>query len=245
MKYTKEYNLVSEAVKNALSNLGNIIIKTKEHDDLVTSTDLFIETRLIEMIKENFSTDNILSEEFNNHHDLKERTWIIDPIDGTSNYASGLLIYCVQVALWENGSLVFSYINIPELNKEYYAVKGYGAFLNNNKITLKQNTNLSNALFSFIGNFRRGKKVPYELIDKAVDLNMKVRVLGSIGVEMALLAEGIISCLYSTITNIYDIAPGLLLCQEAGCFIRNEGKYILGESETFIFNNEKLSNLFK
>lgn len=249
-KYFNELNLIKKTVRSIWTTTDfKKDIMIKDGDDIVTTTDLKVETTLIEMIKENFPTDLILSEETNNHRQLKGRTWIIDPVDGTSNYAADFGVYCTQIALFDQDDIVLSYIYVPDFKKEYYAIKRCGAYLNNQPIKTNQNEILSNALISFVGSFRRektGSNLPVDLIKKSVDHNMKVRVLGSAGVELALLAEGIFSGIYTPITNIYDVAPGLLLIREAGAYIEgfNEKTYKLAQTPLFAWSNKQLANKF-
>jgi len=247
MTYYQQLQIIKQCVNDALLSLKEVVIDIKDDNNLVTSTDIHIEKSLIKTIKQHFPQDLILSEEFNNHRNLQGRTWIIDPIDGTSNYAAGLKDYCVQVALWENDQLVLSYINVFPQQKEYYAIVNEGAYLNGQRIYATTNKVLSNALMSFIGSFRLQKnmhELPYDILQTAINANMKVRILGSVGVEMALMAEGVYSALYTPITNIYDVAPGFLLMKEAGCLIRNEKNYQLGADVLFVFGNETLSSEF-
>jgi myo-inositol-1(or 4)-monophosphatase len=243
--YLKELEVIRTTVNSIVDKLmtTDFIINTKQDDDIVTSMDLFVESKLIEVLNKEFKTDHILSEETNNHTNLIGRTWIIDPIDGTSNFASHLDLYCIQVALYENGQLVFAYIYIPQTKKEYYAIKDGGAYLNNQRITTKQDPKISNRLMSIIGCFRRPttkNSLPVKLMEACINANLKLRNLGSVGVELALIAEGVYSVLYTPITNLYDIAPGLLIAKEAGSIITNYhfNEYTLGEKGMFVFSNE-------
>lgn len=245
MNLKERLKIIDNCVSSALLAIKTVQISIKDEDDLVTSTDLLIERRLIETIKQHFAGDFILSEELHNHKNLKDKTWIIDPIDGTSNYAAGLSNFCIQVAYYDQGELVMSYINVPAHQKIYTAIKGNGAYLNDVRIYAHKGRFLSNQLISFIGCFRKNKPVPATLIQHAVNLNMKIRVLGSVGVEMGLLAEGVYAGLISSIKNIYDIAPGLLLAKEAGCYLVNARDFIIGESDTHLFGNVKLAQAFE
>ncbi|NLK12654.1 MAG: inositol monophosphatase family protein [Candidatus Phytoplasma sp.] len=242
--YIKELTDIHFSVQKALKTLKEdkeILLKANE--DLVTSSDLHIEKNIIEMIKTKYPADHILSEETYSDETLKNRTWIIDPIDGTSNYASSLGLYCIQVALYDQDDLVLSYLHLPDFNKTYHAIKNQGAFLNNQKIVCKKEENLSNALISFIGPYKKdAKQEPLTMtyLQKAADHNMKIRMLGSVGVELAFMAEGIFTAVYTTAKNIWDIAPGLLLIKEAGGYIApNHGKpYQMGQT-LFAWQNKK------
>ena len=129
MNYQKELNLIKNITKVIYENTNNSVIKTdfKGEQDIVTSSDLYIEKQLISSIKKVFPDDNFHTEEYNNSSLLKDRTWIIDPIDGTSNYACGLGLFVIQIALYDKNDIVLSYVYAPILNKTYYAIKNEGA----------------------------------------------------------------------------------------------------------------------
>ena len=247
MKYNEELKMLKTIIPKLfeLTEESEKKISYKQKNEIVTSSDLFIEKALIKEIKNNFPGDNIHSEEFNRGTELKNRTWLIDPIDGTGNYAHNLDLFVMQIALYDHDEVVLAYIYAPRFNKTFYAVKGEGAFLNNKRINVNTDGSMSNSLMSLIGlshQSKQDKKTFDYLIDFAREKGFKVRVFGSAGFEMASMAEGIFSVLYTDVSNFWDLAPGLLLITEAGGFVINEDgeKYRLGDKQLFAFGNAEI-----
>jgi len=214
-------------------------VSYKERNEIVTSSDLFIEKELIKVIKKEFPDDNFHSEEFNKFTELKDRTWIIDPIDGTSNYVHHLDLFVNQIALYDKGEIVLSYVYVPRANKVFHAIKGEGAYLNGERI-YTTSSNKPNMLMSLVGishKTEKDKSYFYHMLDFAYDNNIKVRMLGTLGYELTAVAEGSFIVLYTDVTNFWDIAPGLLLVREAGGIVlNNEGKeYMMGDNHMFCY----------
>jgi myo-inositol-1(or 4)-monophosphatase len=246
--------LYQEELELLEKNIPNIFLKTesqaktvsyKQRNEVVTSSDLFIETEIINLIKKHYPNDKFHSEEFNRDTELMDRTWLIDPIDGTSNYVHKLDLFVVQIALFNKNEVVLSYVYVPRFNKTYKAIKNNGAFLNDKRIHVASDTQYSNKLMSLVGlshQTTRDKYIFKKMIDFSIENGVKIRVIGSIGFEMSALAEGIFTMLYTDVTNLWDIAPGLLLVKEAGGIIVNhQGKpYKLGDQHMFVFSNNEI-----
>lgn len=251
MSYEKELNLIKSVTKKIYEDAILIVKKTsfKGEQDIVTSTDLYIERHLIEAIKSEFPNDFIHSEEYHNKTLLKDRTWLIDPIDGTSNYASQLGLYVVQIALYDQGDIVLSYIYAPAFEKTYYAIKGMGAFLNDQKYHADDHHDPSNFMISMVGLSHKTSDKLYfkKIIDLSIEHKYKTRMLGSIGLELALTSESIFNVFYTNVTNLWDICPGLLLVREAGLIIVNEKgePYQLGDHNLFVCKDKKTLNILK
>ncbi|MCD4827143.1 MAG: inositol monophosphatase family protein [Acholeplasmataceae bacterium] len=251
MNYQKELDLLKRIVKNIYEDTIHRVKKTsfKGVQDIVTSTDLYIERHLIDEIKKSFPNDFIHSEEFHNQTLLKNRTWLIDPIDGTSNYAAKLGLYVVQIALYDQEDVVLSYIYAPTLNKTYYAIKGLGAFVNDQKYHVSDEHDPSNFMISMVGLSHSLSNQSYfeKMIDLSINHKYKMRMLGSIGLELSLTSESIFNLFYTNVTNLWDICPGLLLVREAGCISVNEKlmDYQLGDQHLFVFTDKKTIELLK
>ncbi len=227
MMYRKELELLQENIPLIFqkTEATEKQISYKSRNEIVTSSDLFIETEIIELIRQTFPNDHFHSEEFNRDTNLYDRTWLIDPIDGTSNYAHHLDLFVVQIALYDKGEVVLSYIYAPRVNKTYYAIKGFGAFMNDQPIKVYQDQGQKNRLMSMVGLSHQTTKDKYlfhHFIDFAYQNNIKIRILGTMGFEMAAMAEGSFMMLYTDVTNYWDIAPGILLVKEAGGIIINQ-----------------------
>lgn len=244
MKYNQELNLLKDIVKPIYNDAVHFAksVTFKGEQDLVTSTDLYIEKHLIEAIKKTFPNDLFHSEEYNSHTDLNDRTWIIDPIDGTSNYAVDLSLYVVQIALYDQNDIALSFIYAPKFDKIYYAIKGQGAYVNDQRYLVTDKNQPSNFMISMCGLSHKNEDKSYfkQVIDLSITHRFKLRILGTMGLELALTSEGIFNLFYSNVTNLWDLCPGILLSQEAGAILLNEqGKpYQLGDENLFICKDE-------
>lgn len=245
MSYQKELDLLIKAIPEVYEQAKEVKkeISYKAGNEVVTSIDLFVESELIKRIKDTFPLDTFLSEEFYQNEHLNDRTWVIDPIDGTSNFSVELDLFVIQVALYDKGTFVLSMIYVPTTNKMLYALKGVGAFRNGVKYLVSDSKEKENLMLSMVGITTKHKdKTVYEkLIVHSMTSNTKIRILGSIGLEMSLMSEGVFDMFYSSVTNIWDIAPGILLSKEAGALVFNEqGKpYQIGDKHLFITKSEK------
>lgn len=245
------HNELKTFILKTFEDVQNLKVKIdlKEGEELVTNIDLYVEKEIIGFINKKYPKDKIISEEFYPTNIKENRFWTIDPIDGTSNFANGLDLYCVQIALIENKEVIYSFIYIPENKFIFHAFSGHGAFLNDKMIKKPLIENLSNKLFSIVG--FSNKKKANENYNKAINFaknnNMKIRMLGSAGIELAYIALGNFAILYSDVNNLWDIAPGYLLLKETGCVIKNHLNldYKLGDSEIIVYNNEKLAEFVK
>lgn len=244
MKYQKELDLIKSITKNIYTEAISHARETsfKGEQDIVTSTDLYIEKQLVSAIKNTFPSDHIHSEEFYNKTTLKNRTWLIDPIDGTSNYAANLGLYVVQIALYDDKDIVLSYIYAPILNKKYHAIKGEGAYLNDKKYHKSDQLDPSNFMISMVGLSHHQSDKTYfkKIIDLSIKHKYKTRMLGSIGLELALTSEGIFDLFYTNVSNLWDLCPGILLVREAGYTLINEKNetYKLQDSHLFVLRDQ-------
>lgn len=245
MDYKKEIDLLKRVTKTIYDATTKMVFESdfKGKQDIVTTSDLYIEKALVKAIKKVFPEDHFHTEEF--HHDtaLKDRTWVIDPIDGTSNYAAHLALFVVQIALYDKGDIVLSYVYLPTFNKSYYAVKGHGAFINDQAYHVNDHRQSTSFMMSLVGLTQQRKEHHYfeKLMAHAMANNYKIRMLGSIGLELAFASEGIYDLLYTNIRNYWDIFPGICLLREAGaCLLNEKGKrYQIGDQHLFICKNDK------
>jgi myo-inositol-1(or 4)-monophosphatase len=245
MHYHKELQLIKKITKPIFEETTQKVFKSefKGEQDIVTTTDLFIEKALVKAIKEAFPEDYFHTEEY--HHDthLKDRTWLIDPIDGTSNYAAHLELYVVQIALYDQGDIVLSYIYMPSLDNSYYAIKNQGAFLNDQLYQVDDHQQSSSFMMTLVGLTQDHQERQYygPLMDLAIENKYKIRMLGSIGLELAFASEGVYDLLYTNISNYWDLFPGILLLRESKAMLFNEKgeSYQINDKHLFVCKNEK------
>lgn len=226
MTYEKELTYIRDKVRKAFSlyaGLSEEDIHQKSTFDIVTETDLNIEKYLIGEILSCFPADHILSEEYNSEKLITDRTWIIDPIDGTCNFKQEIPLFGIQCALAENGRVVMSYIYLPIYDEEYYAVIDKGAWMNDNKISVKNNP-LNHSIVSF-GDYPHDSSVYSAVQNKAIGYIMdkiaKIRMFGAACIDFACVASGKTNGCVLITRNSWDILPGMFLCKEAGAVITN------------------------
>jgi myo-inositol-1(or 4)-monophosphatase len=194
-------------------------VRQKGFHDLITDADIAAEKAILAVIKSSFPDDDILAEESASHDSLTEkRTWIIDPIDGTTNFAHDFPIYCVSVALWENHKPKTGVVIEVSRDEEFTAIAGEGAWLNGKPIHV---STTESARDSFIGT-----GFPYDdlsLVDSYLGLFkvlMKdlqgIRRPGSAAFDLCCVACGRFDGFYEYSLHIWDLAAAALIIQEAG-----------------------------
>jgi myo-inositol-1(or 4)-monophosphatase len=251
MKYKKELDLLKEIVKPTYEDatLYAKDVAFKGVQDIVTSTDLYIEKHLIKKILETFPNDLFHSEEYHSKTTLDNRMWIIDPIDGTSNYAADLGLYVVQIALYDQDDIALSFVYVPKFNKTYYAIKGEGAYINDKPYKTTDKNQPSNFMISMCGLSHKKEDKSYfkKIIDLSITHKYKLRILGTMGLELTLSSEGVFDLFYSNVTNLWDLCPGILLVREAGAILLNEKgePYQLGDENLFVCKDEQALQLVK
>ncbi|MFP4199139.1 MAG: inositol monophosphatase family protein [Halanaerobium sp.] len=186
--------------------------------DLVTEIDLLSEDILRTKIEKNYPVHNILGEESDYSDKNSKYTWVIDPLDGTNNYASSYPIYCVSIALKYEDEVVMGVIYIPELDEIYSAIKGKGAYKSGTAIKISQKTALNSALVAT--GFPYDKKE--SKIDNLAPLNKILKEIrglrrsGSAAFDLLSVAGGRIDAYWEFKLKEWDYAAGELLVTEAG-----------------------------
>lgn len=221
--YSKELNLAIDLVKSAygiITSTKAYNISTKSNNTLVTDVDINVENFLIAQIKSNFPTDNFLTEENNPDGLLKDRTWIIDPIDGTAHFVKGTPFWGIQLAFYDKDKTRFSIIYLPKLDEFYYAAENQGAYLNNNKILPAPEVPLNQAIVEFGGSIYKqldNKKILFNKLLKNDKLQISnIMHLNSSCVSFTNLASKKTDALITATTSLWDTMPGMCLLREVG-----------------------------
>ncbi len=204
------------------AKLGFEIQEKSGKNNLVTAVDLAAEKMIKEAIAHQYPDHGFLGEEYGSHNEAATHLWIIDPIDGTVNFAHGIPLYCVSIALAVNQELVLGAIYNPESKELFYAEKGKGAFLNHKKICVSQQSDFEKAFLvtGFPYHFPEGIDVANTFIE-VVHQGLPVRRLGSAALDLAFVACGRFDGFWEYLLNPWDIAAGYLLVQEAGGKVSN------------------------
>ncbi|MHB1545856.1 MAG: inositol monophosphatase family protein [bacterium] len=194
-------------------------VKYKGPVDIVTEADAASQNYAVLSIKKAFPSHSILAEEDNlnisNNSGLK---WIIDPLDGTTNYAHGLPIFCFSAALEKDSEIIMGCAYNPILKEMFYAVKNGGAYLNGEKINVSKTTVFERSLLST--GFPYDKKInPDNNFDHFRDISVDVRGirrLGSAVLDICYVAAGFLDGYWELNLNPWDMASGSLIIKEAG-----------------------------
>lgn len=197
----------------------------KPDSTFVTSMDIAIEDYLTSNLKNKFPNDNFLTEEKYNDRYLENRTWIIDPIDGTNHFIKSTNFYATQIAFYDKGTTMFSVIYIPTTDELYYAINNGGAYLNNNKILPKENAPIKETMIEFCGSIFKYTDEKFEYIKKFFNKDDNIQsildiiYINSSSIAFTNLATEKVDGLITSVTSPWDILPGDLLCKEIGCKI--------------------------
>jgi myo-inositol-1(or 4)-monophosphatase len=211
-----------EAGQILLEKFGRKInISMKGDINLVTEADLASEKLIIERINTHYPKHSILAEESGASVAVvdgdRRWKWIIDPLDGTTNYAHGYPCFCVTIALEHDGEIVVGATFDPTRNEMFSAEKGSGAFLNNRQIRVSETEELGNALIvtGFPYDFKKRERFAHHLTEFLLR-SRGVRRDGSAAIDMAYVACGRFDGFWEEGLNPWDVAAGKLLIEEAG-----------------------------
>lgn len=214
---TRAQRVIEDALdgvrERLLASTGHVEVETKEDGTPVTSIDLEVDDHLARTIGSAFPTHAILSEERETVVPACEWTWIIDPIDGTSNFIAGLPWWCVSVALAFQGVPVLGVIDAPALGRRYVAVQGEGAHRQGRPLRVRPTVDWRSSHHRHLpvmlttGTARRAR---------AAGLRLNPRVMGSTALDLAIVAEGVAVASVAVAPHVWDVAAGMVLVQEAG-----------------------------
>ena len=220
-------------------------IKAKSQTDkrnIVTDSDLAIETIIRKKIGRSFPGHLILGEEFGGKTQIKkgEYLWIIDPIDGTNNFAQGIPLCCISIGLWDYKGPLAAVVYNPITKEMFTASRGHGAFLNNKPIRVSKETDTMKSLGS-LGWTRSFHKSHAMKLFKSVYENFgKARALGTTTLQMAFVANGRLDFYFGIGLYIWDMAAACLIITEAGGKVTDIfGKSINLKSRSVVASNGK------
>ena len=222
-EYNEELNYSTSLVKEVYERFkshSKFQITSKPDNSLVTDVDMAIENYLIKNLKSKFKNDNFVTEENYPDNKLLDRTWIIDPIDGTSHFIKKDRFWGIQLAFYDKNTTKFSIIYLPKINEFYYAAQNNGAYINNNKILPKEEAPLNQAVVEFGGTLYKeldSKKVYFnKLVKKDKLMVSNIYHVNSSCISYTNLASRRTDALITASTKPWDILPGMLICKEAG-----------------------------
>lgn len=213
----------TEAAKEAgfllLSSLaGSTEINYKGEIDLVTDVDRASEEYLLNKLSTGFPQHSIMTEESGGYEGTSLFTWVIDPLDGTTNYAHGFPFFCVSIALAGNKQPLLGVVFDPVKNELFTTMRGYGASLNGRQLRVSNTKTLNESLLAtgFPYDIRRGGETNLENFAAFAVRSQAVRRAGSAALDLCYTAAGRFDGYWELKLHPWDMAAGVLMVQEAG-----------------------------
>jgi myo-inositol-1(or 4)-monophosphatase len=212
-------------INRASLDVDLLKVTAKSANDFVTEVDHAAEAAVIETILTAYPGHAILAEESGRTHGAKHSDflWIIDPLDGTTNFIHGLPVYCISIALSFRGKVEQAVVYDPTRNDLFYATKGRGAFLNDRRLRVSRRTRMSDALIGTGFPFRRGDnfKRYVKMFEEVMQQCAGLRRPGAAALDLCYVAAGYYDAFFETGLQPWDVAAGSLIVTEAGGLIGN------------------------
>ena len=204
------FELVSE---RQLKDFGNISASNKSDGSLITSCDLWSDQTIVDALSIIAPNEGVLSEEGGKLVPKTSAYWIVDPLDGTTNFAAGIPYWSISVARFVDGKPQSSFLIIPTLKKKFVAFKGKGVWLNNKKIEVDTNKQRSECVTLCSRSIKILQKNPNSIFPG------KIRLLGVSSLNLTSVAMGQTFGAIESTPKIWDIAAAWLLLEELDCSI--------------------------
>ncbi|MFY0600810.1 MAG: inositol monophosphatase [Cyclobacteriaceae bacterium] len=211
-------SLAADFISKEAEGFSSSKVELKGKSDLVSYVDKQTEELIVQGLKEILPDSGFITEEDTPDETDKEYIWIIDPLDGTTNFIHGLPTYAVSVALMYQNEIILGVVHEVNRNESFYAWKGGGAFLNNKPIHVTPVTKTEDSLFATGFPYYQFHKLENYLaiLNDLMKNCHGLRRIGSAAVDMAYVACGRCEGFFEYNLNSYDIAAGVILVQEAG-----------------------------
>ena len=244
----KAANKTSKVLIRDFGEVEKLQVSQKGPGDFVTASDKKAEKIIIEELQFARPDHGILSEEIGEIKGKNEFRWIIDPIDGTSNFLHGIPHFCISIALEKEKEIIAGLVFDPIKDELFCAEKKKGAFLNNQKIRVSSRSKLNESLF-LTGGPKATSKIKEKILDEYMAIskktNVPIRKSGSAALDMAFVASGRCEAYWQRDINYWDVAAGIILVKESGGFVNdlNGGNDYLSKKE-ILATNSNINNEF-
>ena len=237
-----------KASKTLIRDFGeieNLQVSLKGPGDFVTNCDKKVEKILIDELLKARPSYSILSEEIGEINNDDSFKWIIDPIDGTSNFLHGVPHFAISVGLEHNKEIICGIIYDPIKDEMFTAEKGNGSYLNNQRMRVSSRSKLEDCMIFTGGPKREAKNRELALKEYykfSIKLLSPIRKLGSASLDMAYVAAGRCDGFWQRNLNYWDIAAGIILIKEAGGFVTDfNGNDTYIENKTILATNSRIN----
>ncbi len=220
------------------------LVESKGTDvDMVTNVDKHSEEMIVNHIKSTFPDHGILGEESGHYNKKSDYIWVIDPIDGTTNFVHGYPMHCISVGLKYRNETVLGLVLAPVVGYEFYAIKGRGAFLNGKKISVTNRDKMGESVIATGFPYsRRTNNMNLPYFNKIVNEVAGIRRSGSAALDLCMVAAGMLDAYWEFFVNEWDIIAGRLFVEEAGglvTYVPHEGTMVV------VAANKQLHNQLK
>jgi len=225
----------SRALIRDFGEIEKLQVLIKGPTDFVSNADLKAEKIIIEELKKARPNYSIISEEDGSEINKdKKNTWIIDPIDGTTNFLHGVPHFAISIALKSENEIVSGVIYDPIKDEMFYAEKDSGAFFNNQRIKVSKKKEINSCLFATGGKSK-------------IEIDLPIRKSGSAALDIAYVAAGRYDGYFQNDLNLWDIAAGIIILKEAGGTINeinlSQNKNIQIRASSMAINTKMLEKL--
>ena len=217
-------------INRAAQDIDALTVSTKRHNDFVTEVDQVAEQAVIQILLKAFPDHAILAEE-SGAHGNSEYVWIIDPLDGTTNFIHGFPQFCVSIGLKYKDAVTQAVVYDPGRNELFTATRGHGAYINDRRMRVSKRTLLSDSLIGTGFPFRDFKHMSeyIAMLRKVMAQTVGVRRAGAAALDLAYVAAGRLDGFWEMGLSPWDMAAGSLLIQESGGLVSDfdgEGDYL-------------------
>jgi myo-inositol-1(or 4)-monophosphatase len=224
-------------INRASFDLDRVTVSVKSPNDFVTEVDAAAERVIIDTLLQAYPGHGILAEESGREHGAKhsDYLWIIDPLDGTTNFIHGLPQYAVSIALSFRGKIEQAVVYDPNRNDLFFATKGRGAFLNDKRLRVSRRLRLQEALIGTGFPFRKGDNFRryLQIFETVMQSCAGMRRPGAAALDLCYVAAGWYDGFFETGLSAWDVAAGSLIITEAGGLVGN----FTGEAD-YLFQRE-------
>ncbi len=218
-------------------------IRHKGRIDLVTVTDVAVENFLRVRLEVLLPGSRFLAEESSPEAGLEENTWIIDPVDGTTNFVHGLPFVGTSVGLWRGGDIVLGVVNAPLLDACFTAARGQGAYCNGKRLAVSKTPDLVDSLIATGFPYSMENELPglLQRMGRVLSRTQGVRRYDAASLGLAFVASGQYDGYYECRLHPWDVAAGWLLVKEAGgCVTRTNGSPYFVHSHDIMATNGRI-----
>jgi myo-inositol-1(or 4)-monophosphatase len=230
-------------ITRASFDIDKLTVRSKRQNDFVSEVDHAAEEAIIAILRDAYPSHGFLAEESGEKDAKADYVWVIDPLDGTTNFLHGFPQYCVSIALMHRGAIQQAVVYDPNRNELFTATKGSGAFLNDRRIRVSRTDKLQAALvgtgfpfkeMSFVDEYLRGMK-------NLMQVCSGIRRPGAAALDLAWVAAGRTDAFWEIGLSVWDMAAGTLLVREAGGLVGDlEGENRHLETGRIVASNAKL-----